>query len=295
VDLRHLAYFLSIVDEGSINAASRSLMVAQPSLSRQLRSLEKDLGLTLFDRSGAKLSLTAAGTAFLPIAKDLVTRAAQAKSSARAMAGGSVQRLTIAAASATIADIIAPFIVSQGPDGVLTNVVEATPEFVYHALQEGKADFALGTKPPPSELESVVVGRAFLWAQCNAKHPLAGREKISLQELVQWPLITMTADFGVRTMFDDAVSTERLTYTTGFEVRSAVVGQALAAAGKGICVLSDDPSFGVHAMPITHRGKDLVFTLFGVWNPLHFAAPAIRECLQNLSLFTSELYPTARM
>jgi len=105
----------------------------------------------------------------------------------------------------------------------------------------------------------------------------------------------MTADFGVRTMFDDAVSTERLTYTTGFEVRSARIGQALAAAGKGICVLSDDPSFGVHAMPITHRGKDLVFTLFGVWNPLHFAAPAIRECLQNLSRFTSELYPAARI
>ena len=293
MDLRHLSYFVSIAQERSISAAARSMLVAQPSLSRQLRALEADIGLTLFDRSGKKLSLTAAGAAFLPIAQDLVNRADQVRSSARAMADGSVDRLTVAAASATVTDIIAPFIVSQGAEGKVTNVVEATPEFVYAALQAGDADFALGTKPPPSELASVVVGQAFLWAQCSKTHPLAATESVSLQELVTWPLITMTPDFGVRRMFDDAVGMERLTYTAGFEVRSAIVGQALAAADKGVCVLSDDPNFGLHAMPINRRGKALVFTLYGVWNPLHFAAQAIRESLDGLTAFTSALYPTA--
>ncbi|MBF8253295.1 MAG: uncharacterized protein HW379_1637, partial [Actinobacteria bacterium] len=58
MDLRLLAYFLAIFDSGSISAAARDLHIGQPSLSRQIRKLERDLGVTLFTQ-GAKASATA--------------------------------------------------------------------------------------------------------------------------------------------------------------------------------------------------------------------------------------------
>ncbi|MEV7135719.1 LysR family transcriptional regulator [Arthrobacter sp. NPDC093128] len=291
MELRRLTYFIAILDEGSISKASEKLLVAQPSLSRQLRLLEDELGLILFDRVGKRLVLTAAGRAFARIARDLVTRAEQAKSAARTMASGAASSLRVAAAPATISDIIAPYIASQGPTNPLTDVIEATPATVYGELASGDADFALGTRPPPPELASVVVGQFYLWAQCAPGHPMAELDRVPLTDLVKWPLITMTRDFWVRRLFDDAVAGSQLTYTTAYERRSAEVIQALAAAGRGVGVLSDDPRFGLLAKPIANDGKDLLFTIYGAWSPLHFAAPAIADCLAEMTHFMSVLYP----
>lgn len=290
MELRHLSYFVAITEAGSISRASEQLRIAQPSLSRQLRLLEAELGLALFDRIGKRLVLTAGGRAFLNIARDLVTRADQARSAARSMASGNARMLRVAAAPATISDIIAPFIVSQGPHGALSDVIDATPAQVYGELASGDADFALGTRPPPPDLASLVVGQAYLWAQCAPGHPMAQLERVRLDQLVQWPLITMTRDFWVRRLFDDAVAVSKLTYTAEYERRSAEVIQALAAAGRGVGVLSDDPRFGLHAKPIVHAGADMVFTIYGAWNPLHYAAPTIVECLTAMMEFISVLY-----
>lgn len=291
MELRHLTYFVAIVDAGSISRASQRLMVAQPSLSRQLRQLEAELSLTLFERQGKRLVLTAAGKAFLLLARDLVARADQARGAARTMASGCANSLRVAAAPATITDIIAPFIAWQGPKGRLDDVVPATPAQVYGQLDVGDADFALGTRLPPRDLASVVVGQAHLWAQCAPQHPMAELDRVPLDLLVQWPLITMTRDFWIRPLFDAAVADSKLNYTAAHERRSAEVIQALAAAGRGVAVISDDPRFGLQAKPIVHAGKDLVFTIYGVWNPLHYAAPAITDCLTEMTKFMPLLQP----
>src|SRR5512139_1818801 len=101
MDLRLLRYFLAIVDTGSVTAASRELYVAQPSLSRQLRRLEADLDLQLFTRADKRLVLTAAGREFVPIARDLITRAAQAQTMAASIASGTSPDLIVAGPTTT--------------------------------------------------------------------------------------------------------------------------------------------------------------------------------------------------
>ncbi|MGH3239073.1 MAG: LysR family transcriptional regulator, partial [Spirillospora sp.] len=115
MELRVLRYFLAVVDAGSVTKAAEEVHVAQPSLSRQLRGLETSLGMTLFDRTGRRMRLTAAGLRFLPIARDLVTRADTARAAAAAIAGGQATRLTVAAPATTITDVIAPFLAECGP------------------------------------------------------------------------------------------------------------------------------------------------------------------------------------
>lgn len=291
MELRLLHYFTAVCEHGSLHAAAAAVHVAQPSLSRQIRRLESDLGFTLFDRTPRGLVPTAAGRAFLPVARDLLTRAVQAEATSAAIARGWVPQLNLVAAPTTVADIIAPFIVRTGPEGTVGNVIEANPERVYPRLWAGEADFAVGTRIPPAELEYRVIGHAYLWAQVHPEHRFAGRESISMAELVTEPIIAMTPAHGVRQMFDTAVATAGLTYAAAVETESTATAQALAAAGRGVCVLSDDARYGLQSVPIRVRGQDLIITLFGVWGPLHYASAQISDTLDELSEFIAELYP----
>lgn len=290
MDLRLLRYFLSVVDAGSVTAASRVVYVAQPSLSRQLRRLEADLGLALFDRSDGRLRLTAAGRAFLPVARDLVSRAEVARATAQSLAHGDEVQLTLAGHPTTVADVIAPFIVAAGAEGVVTNVVETSAYSVYAAVERGDADLAIGTRVPTADLQHEVIGRAFVWAECSPEHPLAAHDRVHLADLIEWPLIVMHDDHGVRRMFDEAIAREGLAYRADYVARTPNVAQALAAAGRGVCVVSDDARFGLRELPILAGGSELSITLFGAWDPTHYAAETIRACVEQLSSFTQDLY-----
>src|SRR2546425_11949706 len=85
--LRQLRYFLAIADEGSFTRAAERLLVAQPSLSQQIKSLEQELGGPLLERLPKGVRLTAAGKAFITEARGAVTHAASARRSARSVFG----------------------------------------------------------------------------------------------------------------------------------------------------------------------------------------------------------------
>ena len=294
MDLRLLRYFVAVAEHGTVHAAADAERVAQPSLSRQIRGLERDLGFTLFERAPRGVSLTAAGQAFLPIARDLLTHAARASSTAKAIAAGTGAGLTVAAATTTVTDIIAPLIVSQGAEGPIHNVVESLPQHVYDLLARGDADFAVGTRVPPAEFRSEVIGYAYLWAQVHPGHPFAHLPSVPLELLVREPLIVMSSAHGVRQMFDNAVTTAGLSYTPAVETESLSLALALAAAGRGVCILSDDSRYGLRTVPIHAPDGDLAITLYGVWDDKHYAGARIQHWLSDLGEFVAELYPQGR-
>lgn len=291
MDLRLLRYFTAVCEHGSLHAVSSVVHVAQPSLSRQIRRLEADLGFALFERTPRGLVPTAAGRSFLPVARDLLLRAAQAELTASMIAKGDVSDLSVVTAMTTAADIVAPFIVRKGADSRIGDVIETIPENVYSKLTAGEADFAVGTRPPPPTFDYRVIGRAYLWAQVPEGHRFAGQEHLTIAELVEEPLITVSSAHYVRHLFDSSVAAEGLTYQSAASTASPTTAQALAAAGRGVCVLSDDARFGLHSVPIRTNGRDLIISLFGVWEPLHFAAVQIQEALDELTDFIAELYP----
>src|SRR5438132_11337581 len=83
MNLRQLDYLLAIADEGSFTRAAERLLVAQPSLSQQIKGLERELGGPLLERLPKGVRLTAAGKAFLPDARAAVTHADRARRNAR--------------------------------------------------------------------------------------------------------------------------------------------------------------------------------------------------------------------
>jgi DNA-binding transcriptional LysR family regulator len=99
VELRHLRYFVAIADAGTVAVAARRLHISQPTLSRQLRDLEGDLGLPLFARVGRRLVLTAEGRELLGRSRRLLGDADALRDRAKAMAGAAATVLRVGAPS----------------------------------------------------------------------------------------------------------------------------------------------------------------------------------------------------
>src|SRR2546430_15076970 len=88
MEWRHLRYFVAVPDAGNVSRAAAQLNIPQPALSRQLRDLEGELGLPLFDRVGRRLHLTAEGENLLERTREILRAADALRERAGALAGG---------------------------------------------------------------------------------------------------------------------------------------------------------------------------------------------------------------
>jgi DNA-binding transcriptional LysR family regulator len=289
MELRHVRYFLAVVDAGSVTAASSVVHVTQPSLSRQLRLFERGLGITLFTRSGGRLVLSAAGRQFVPVARDLARRAEATAEAAATLAAGRLQHLRIAAPGTTFTDILAPFLATLRPDDPLPAVSQEPPQLIYEALDSG-ADLAISTEQPPAGLASQPLAVLPIWAYVPRGHHWAGRGSVTVAELVDERLLLLTGDYSPRRVLDLWVDRAGLTYSSMLEFGTPQVAQAVAAAGRGIAIVSDDPRFGLHPLDIIGAAGALHIRLYAAWDREHHAATAIGAVARRLSDYCVERY-----
>lgn len=288
MDLRLLRYFVAVCDAGTMTAAAETLHVAQPSLSRQLRLLERSLGIDLFERAGPRLRLSAAGREFVPVARDLLRRAEWTQARAAELASGAVRRLTVGATPSAVDDLLSPFLATLTPADPLILAREIAPSHAHDSLRSG-VDLVMTTVPARSPFAGVILVRAPVRGYVAAAHAWAVREEISLAELVQEPLILLTRDHMTRVVLDDAVAAAGLAYGRVEECEIPHAVQALAAAGFGVGVVSDRPRFGAHQVLLSQVGNrtPLCVPLFAAWDPGHYAAPVLREFARRIGRFAA--------
>jgi len=289
MELRHVRYFLAVADAGSVKAASPVVHVTQPSLSRQLRLFERGLGITLFTRTGGRLVLSAAGRQFVPVARDLARRADAAAEAAATLAAGRLQHIRIAAPGTTFTDILAPFLATLRPDDPLPAVSEEPPQMIYEALQSG-ADLAISTEQPPAGLAFQPLAVLPIWAYVPPGHSWSGRGSVTVAELVNERLLLLTGDYSPRRVLDRRVDQAGLSYTSMLEFGTPQVAQAVAAAGRGIAIVSDDPRFGLHPLDILGARGPLHIRLYAAWDSEHHAATTIGAVARRLSEYCIERY-----
>lgn len=290
MELRVVRYFVAVADHGSVSEAARAVRVAQPSLSRQLRLLERELQGELFARGRGPLQLSAAGRQFLPIARNLLTQHDRALGAMRALSRGGPDKITIAAPSTTIADVIAPFLAGHGSGRTAIIAIEEAVDTGYQAITDGRADVALTISPPPAELARRDVAKFRLFAYVASSHPWSGRTAVQLEELSGPPLIVTPASGSLNILLP-ALEQLRLGYRIAFEVPVPQVAQALAAAGHGVAVLSDDPRFGLRPLDIHTPAGLLTVPLYASWDPGHYGWQTIEHLITDLTSYCQANWP----
>lgn len=287
MELRHIRYFVETAEAGTVSGAAARLHLTQPGLSRQLRQLERDLGVPLFDRSAGRLELSTTGRALLPQARDLLQRAEALRVAASFHANGRLERLTIGAPTVTLTDVVAPFIATLAPDDPTTDVLGADGLSPAETLRLG-ADLAIGTIPAPPPFQEMSLAVLPVWAYVPGDHPWSARDRVPLAELLEQPLILLPPAFTARQALDAA--SEEKPYGSIVEAANGTVAQALAAAGRGIAIASDDPRFGLIPLAVQLQDRRLSIRLRAAWDSRHPAAATIGRFASRLGHFIRDRY-----
>ncbi|BDH12756.1 LysR family transcriptional regulator [Streptomyces hygroscopicus] len=290
MEIKRFRYFLAVVHAGTVTGAAERLHVAQPAVSRQLRHLETELGLALFDRFGARLRLTSAGRQFVAVAEDLVSRADRIDSVAQHMARGGLSHVVVAAAQTTINEVLAPFVATLTRSDPFLSVREVPADQIQTTVRE-QADLGIAAGPAYDPmLEWRPLTDVPLRAYVAPTHRWAthGRRTITISELVTEELLLLTREHPARAVLDEAVSKAGLTYTHVTESSNALMCEALAASGFGVGVVTDLPRFGGYPLLIDTAGPTtLRLQLRACWPPHHYAAEALTSFLDRLAEFAA--------
>jgi DNA-binding transcriptional LysR family regulator len=294
MDLRLLRYFVAVAEAGTVTKAATALHVTQPVLSRQLQQLQQSLGLALFQRTGRRLRLTPAGEEFLPHARELLSRAEYLERSAANLAAGRLDGLHLAVPTTTLTDVLAPFLATLRPDDPVPYVRELDPRGALGAIEAG-ADLAIVTRPPSRALAARTLAVLPIWAYVLPDDSWARQSRIHVLDLVTRDLALLTEDFRPRALLDAAVEEAGARYGRVLECGNAQLAQAMAAAGRGIAVVSDDPRFDLVPLHVDGPTRPVRITLYAAWSPDHHASAALDRIAARLADFCAERYgPSVR-
>jgi len=195
MELRHLRYFVAIAEERSFTAAAERLWVAQPGLSTQIRRLETELGVRLFERHTRGVDLTEAGALFLDRARATLAAADSASSVGSDLKGGAVGTVRVGLATPTrwtgTAALLECF--ARERDGVELTVLEGYGGTLWRDLRDGGLDAVIAPSGFASpDLRTLKLGTEPWVVLVADGHRLAGAGPVEPQQL-QGERIAVTA------------------------------------------------------------------------------------------------------
>ena len=201
MELRHLRYFVAVAEtENVLRAATQKLHVAQPAVSRQIRDLEDELGVQLFERSGKKLNLTDEGRLFLKEARAVLERADEAVAKLRALAQTGERELHVGYSPLPGAKIVPAALgaFQQAIPKVHVKLHDWSNEEILAGLRDGRLQLAFLVPPPTRgefrdfRYEELLREQVRLAVPPN--HALAQRRSVSLADAAQEPFVGLTRE-----------------------------------------------------------------------------------------------------
>ena len=247
MELRQLESLVAIADGGSFSRAAVSLNLAQPSLSRQVALLEKELGQRLLVRTGRGVALTAAGEVFIAHARVMLDTARQARDDMHDLGTEPIGRVTVGMPPRVALGLSVPLVRSfreRFPRAVIT-VLEGLSLSLRESLVAGRLDLALMFDPQPSPqlaFEEVMRERLLLVAPPKSRLPA----RVSLVSLSGYPLVLPSAPNAIRGLLDDVLGPRGVALNVLAEVGAVQTVLALVADGMGCTVL---PESALAALP----------------------------------------------
>lgn len=201
VELRHLRYFVAVAEMENVSrAAMQRLHVSQPSLSRQIRDLEDEIGVQLLERTAKSVRLTDAGRAFLNEARAILKHADDAVGNVRAIAGKRETELHIGDWPLATGRIMPTLLraYQKAMPNVKVKVHDWPVEKNIAGVRDGRLQLAIILPPLKANaldelrFEPLFTGRVCLAVSCE--HPFAARRSVSLADAAREPFIGLTPE-----------------------------------------------------------------------------------------------------
>ncbi|RCV53593.1 LysR family transcriptional regulator [Marinitenerispora sediminis] len=243
MQFQQLAYFLAVAETRHFTRAAELSRVAQPSLSKQIRNLEEELGAALFSRARGNITLTPAGEALLPLAQRILTDMETARREVQELAGMRRGRVRLGATPSLCAGLLADALArfhARFP-GIELHVEESGSRDLIRALGRGELDLALIILPlhssDPAFVTTPILRESLVVVSSVAAPRPTRQAAMRITDLRDLPLVMFRQGYDVRE------ATLHACRAAGFEPRLAVEGGEMDAvlrfveAGLGVAVV----------------------------------------------------------
>jgi LysR family transcriptional regulator, transcriptional activator of the cysJI operon len=251
-----LRVFRAVARQLNFRVAAEELLLTQSAVTQQIKALESELDVPLFDRAGGRVALTTAGVALLPFAEQLAELSARARETVAATTGGSAGRLAVGA-SQTIGQYLLPKLIAgflQQHPKVEVSVMGGNTQTVLEALVEHRVQVCLIEGPP---VRRDVQLEAFMEDHMVCVVP-AGHEwadgEIDPKQLEEATLVTRELGSGSRRIVEQALEkagleVKKLHLAMTFDSTEGLLSAVNAEAGQSAWTKP-----GAHVLP-RHRGR----------------------------------------
>ncbi len=253
MDLRHLSYVVALARHRSFTAAAASLHVAQPSLSAQVRGLERELGVQLFERTTRHVGVTPAGSAFVEQAQRILAEVAAMTVVMAEHAGGVRGTVRLGAwfsVNPPLPWLLAGF-VQQCPQ-VKIEVREENSDVMLDMLRAGDLDVALMTLCAGLDfrgIERAVYLEEPFVLQVAPRSNLAGAGEVTLQQIADEPLIMQKPGSALRRLIEQSFSAIGRVPHVVVETSQTAAIRDLVSAGIGSAIVPQSLA-GLPGLPV---------------------------------------------
>lgn len=242
MELRQLKYFITSADTLNFTEAARQCFITQSTLSQQIKQLETELGVQLFERIGKRVFLTETGRDFLPYARQTVADADYGVQRIKDIEDLKTGRLCIGTTfglSALITDAIARF--SEQYPEIHLEVMFLKQDELIEAVRERKVDFALTFEMMEKDdlLTEQPVKTYHLCAIVSDQNPLVQQATVSLRQLADYNICTPARGMNARRMFDSLTNKKGIELQPKLEINEIHTLLHLVRTGRWVAILVD--------------------------------------------------------
>lgn len=243
--LRQLRYIAAVARFGlNVSATAEQLHTSQPGISKQIRLLEDELGVEIFERTGRQLTrATEAGQAIIDLANRVLRETGNIERIAQEYRDPHSGHLSIATTHTQARYALPPVIdrFTESWPRVALHMHQGTPMQIAEMAASGTVDFAIATEAM-EHFEDLVMMPCYYWDRAvivRRDHPLAGKPELTLADVAREPLITYVFGFTGRSRLDQAFNTAGLKPNVVLTATDADVIKTYVRHGLGIGILAN--------------------------------------------------------
>lgn len=239
---RVLTYLDEVVRQGSVRKAADKLNVSASAISRQILTLEEDLGVPLFTRAERRLKLTAAGGILIRHVRETLKEMARTQAAIEELRGLHRGSVSLGLMSGLAANVVPRTIVQfrEKHPRIAVKVRLITPgEHILDAVEKGDVDLGLGFDfPRRSGIRVVHASQGQLGAVMNPQHPLANEGVLKLADCVAYPLVLADSTTAIRPYIDQAFQRLNLPLVPAIETNSIEIMRHIVMTSDSITFLT---------------------------------------------------------